>query len=66
MEFWKNCQLPVFPVDAKREDTSTGDLDGLPTQRGTRSSFGSHQGELARRATGQRIMVGCQAAKMVR
>ena len=66
MEFWKNCQPRVFRWMLNARSATTGDLEGLPTQRETRSSFNSHQGELARRATGQRIMVGCQAAKIVR
>jgi predicted enzyme related to lactoylglutathione lyase len=53
-------------LDAKREECDYGRFGWFTDpERGTRSRFGSHQGELARRATRQRIMVGCQAAKIV-
>jgi uncharacterized glyoxalase superfamily protein PhnB len=53
-------------VDAGREECDYGRFGWFTDpERGTRLRFGSHQGELARRATRQRIMVGCQAAKIV-
>src|SRR5258708_24674577 len=39
MEFWKECQPRAFRWMLNARSTTLGDLHGLPTQRGTRSSF---------------------------
>ena len=52
-------------VDAKREEYDCGRFGCLPTGERNKVELCQRPGELARRATGQRIMVGCQAAKIV-
>ena len=74
--FWKGYRPRVSLSIPCARITTTGDLDGLRTQKETESSFGSRRHKVTltrfrlrafwRGETGQRIMVGCLVAKIAR